>query len=140
MTGTPHPLKRYGPAVAMTLLIPVLSLLPASFFSHLAGPKHVPGIDKFIHALLYAALTAALFHALASPARVRYSWALCLALAAALYGFAMELCQKYLTSSRSLDTFDALANLAGALAVALLACAWSRKYQAASGTYILPPN
>ena len=140
MTGSPHPLRRYGPAVAMALLIPVLSLLSPSFFRHLSGPKHVPGFDKLIHALMYAALAAALFHVLTPSARVRYSWAFRLALAATLYGVAMELCQKFLTSSRSPDPLDALANMAGALAVALLACAWSRKNAASVGAYILPPS
>ena len=42
-----------------------------------------------------------------------------------LYGILMELCQKWLTTTRTMDVFDALANAAGAFACALLACAWS---------------
>lgn len=127
MTALLHRLCRYGPAVIMALLIPVLSLLPARFFARIAGPPPFPGMDKLIHALMYAALTAALLYALSPPARLRYSWAIRLALAASLYGFGMELCQKLLTDTRSLDPFDAFANMAGAFVIALLACAWSRR-------------
>ena len=122
-----HPLCRYGPAVIMVLLIPVLSLLPAHFFAHIAGPPPFPGMDKLIHALMYTALTAALFHALSPLARLRYSWAIRLALAASLYGFGMELCQKVMTQSRSFDPLDALANMAGAFVAAHLAYAWFRR-------------
>ena len=126
MTAAPHLLRRYGPAFVMALLIPALSLLPAWFFARIPGPATFPGADKLIHALMYAALTAALAHALSSAARVRYFWAAGIALASALYGLAMEIGQQTLTDSRALDPFDALANLAGAFAAALLACAWSR--------------
>ena len=127
MTATPHFLCRYGPAVTMTLLIPLLSLLPAHFFAHIAGPPPFPGMDKLIHALMYAALSATLFHALSPPARVHYAWAFLLALAASLYGLGMELCQKVMTQSRSFDPLDALANMAGAFVAALLACVWARR-------------
>jgi len=127
MTALLHRLCRYGAAVIMTLLIPVLSLLPARFFAHIAGPPPFPGMDKLIHALMYAALTAALLHALSPPARVRYLWAFRLALAASLYGLVMELCQKILTDTRSLDPLDAFANMTGAFVIALLACAWARR-------------
>lgn len=127
MTATPHFLCRYGPAVTMALLIPLLSLLPAHFFAHIAGPPPFPGMDKLIHALMYAALTATLFHALSPPARVRYAWAFLLALAASLYGLVMELCQELLTDTRSLDPLDVFANMTGAFVIALLACVWSRR-------------
>ena len=130
MTASPHPLCRYGPAVTMILLIPVLSLLPAHLFTHIAGPPPFPGMDKLIHALMYAALTAALFHALSPLARVRYAWAFLLALAASLYGLGMEFCQKVLTDTRSFDPLDAFANMTGAFVIALLACAWFRRLAA----------
>lgn len=126
MTAAPHLLRRYGPAFVMALLIPALSLLPACLFARIAGPAAFPGADKLIHALMYAALAAALAHALKPAARARYRWAAGIALASALYGLAMEIGQQTLTDSRALDPYDALANLAGAFATALLACAWSR--------------
>jgi VanZ family protein len=127
MTSDTHPLLRYGPAVVMTLLIPALSLLPAHFFKHVAEPlPPIPGIDKIIHALMYAALTAAYLQALI-PARRRSLLAvLRIVLLAALYGVAMEVCQKLFTTTRSMDPLDALANAAGALTCALLAYGWAR--------------
>jgi len=110
----------------MTLLIPGLSLLPSRFFTQIAGPPPFPGMDKLVHALMYAALTAALFHALSPPARLRRSWAIRLALAASLYGLGMEFCQNVMTQSRSFDLFDAFANMVGAFVVAIWVCAWAR--------------
>jgi len=110
----------------MVTLIPALSLLPSKFFRHIAGPPAFPGMDKLLHALMYAALTAALFHALASGARVRFSRVICLVVAASLYGFALEFCQKALTRSRAFDPLDALANAVGAFLCALTLYALAR--------------
>lgn len=126
MTACRHPLRRYGPAAVMVALIPALSLLPSGFFRHIAGPPAFPGMDKLVHALMYAALTAALFHALSSGARVLITRVICLAAAASLYGLAMEFCQKALTRSRAFDPLDALANAVGALLCALLLYAVAR--------------
>ena len=121
-------LWRFGPAAVLTALIPALSLLPARFFKTLAKPlPPIPGWDKLVHAAMYAALAAALFHALAPDSRRSYRHTLLLALAASLYGGALELGQKYLTRSRSLDPLDAAANAAGAFLCMLLACAWARR-------------
>jgi len=125
--STPHPLLRYGPAVVMTLLIPVLSLLPAHFFAPVPTPlPPLPGMDKLIHAMLYAALTAAYLHALAPACRSNFSAFLVIAAAATLYGVAMEICQSLFTDSRALDPLDALANLSGALAASLFSYAACR--------------
>jgi hypothetical protein len=126
MTASRHPLRRYGPAALMLTLIPALSLLPARFFSHIAGAPAFPGLDKLIHSVMYAALTVALFHALSPSARVRFSWVIRLVLAASLYGLAMEVCQKLLTRSRSFDPLDALSNAVGAFLCALTLYALAR--------------
>lgn len=126
MTASRHPLRRYGPAAMMLTLIPALSLLPAHFFRHIAGAPAFPGMDKLIHSLMYAALTVALFYALSSSARVRFSWVIRLVVAASLYGLAMEFCQKLLTRSRSFDPLDALSNAVGAFLCALILYALAR--------------
>jgi VanZ family protein len=112
----------------MTALIPALSLLPACFFRSVdpALPP-IPGIDKLIHALMYAGLTAAYAHTLPLAKRARIGSVLMIALIASAYGVAMELCQKWLTTSRAMDPLDALANSAGAFACALLSYAWARR-------------
>ena len=128
MTADKHPVLRYAPAVVMTLLIPALSLLPARFFRHMAQPMPtIPYMDKIIHALMYAALTAAYLFALSRDRRSRLASVLRVVLLAALYGLAMEVCQKLFTSSRAMDPLDALANTLGALVSALLAYAWVRR-------------
>jgi len=125
--ATPHPFLRYGPAVVMTLLIPVLSLLPAHFFAPVSAPlPPLPGLDKLIHAMLYAALTAAYLHALAPARRSNLTAFLLIAASATLYGVAMEVCQSLFTDSRTLDPLDALANLSGAFAIALFSYAACR--------------
>ncbi len=128
MNADIHSLRRYGPALVMTLLIPALSLLPAHFFKQVAKPlAPFGGVDKIIHVLLYAALTATYLHVLTRERRGRLATVLRVVFFAALYGLAMEVCQGLFTTSRSMDPLDALANTAGALTSALLVCAWSRR-------------
>jgi hypothetical protein len=125
---TPQTLLRFGPAAVMTVLIPALSLLPARFFRHVEVPlPPVVGLDKIVHALMYAALTAAYLHTLPVHRRANLGTVLCVALFSALFGLVMELCQKGLTTSRSMDPIDELANATGALVCALLALAWARR-------------
>lgn len=126
MTHDNPPFLRYSPAVVMTLLIAALSLLPAHFFKQVSEPlPPLPGMDKLVHALMYAALTAAYLHALTRARRGRLAPVLRIVLFATLYGIAMEVCQKLFTTSRTMDPLDALANAAGALTCALLMYAWS---------------
>ena len=126
MTADKHPVLRYGPAVVMTLIIPALSLLPARFFKQVAQPlPPIPCMDKIVHALMYAVLTAAYLHVLTRERRSHLAVVLRVVVIAALYGIAMEICQKLFTTTRSMDPFDALANTVGALVSALLVCAWT---------------
>ena len=125
---TPQTLLRYGPAAVMTALIPALSLLPSRFFSQVEAPlPPIPGLDKIVHALMYAALTAAYLHTLPVRKRANLGTVLCVALISAVFGLVMELCQKWLTTTRSMDPYDELANATGALVCALLAFAWARR-------------
>jgi VanZ family protein len=114
-------IRRYGPALFLTLLIPALSLLPAAFFRAVPRTVRFAGADKAVHAAMYAAFAFALLHALAPPARARPLNALAVFIAASLYGLALEIAQGVLTTSRAMDPLDALANAAGALLAALLA-------------------
>lgn len=111
---------RYGPAVVLSLLIPMMSLLPARFFSRFSNSSSIPHVDKWIHALIYAALSLALYHALSPEARKRPGPPLAAAAAASLYGALMELAQGFFTRSRGQDPMDALANAVGAFGVILV--------------------
>jgi len=111
---------RYGPAVTLSLLIPSMSLLPARFFSRFGNSSFIPHLDKWIHALMYAALSLSLYHALSPEARKRPGPPLAAAAAASLYGALMELAQGFFTRSRGQDPMDALANAVGAFGVILV--------------------
>ncbi len=119
---------RYGPAAFMTAFVPVLSLLPARFFrpveSHLPP---VPALDKAVHAILYAALTAAWLHAAPHARRASLATALGTAFAATAFGLLMEAGQGALTATRTMDPLDALANAAGAFSSALIFAAAARR-------------
>jgi VanZ family protein len=120
---------RYGPAVAMSLAVVLLSLAPAWLFRGVARSlPPVAGADKLVHAAMYAVLTAAYLHALPRDARSRVRPLLWIVLAAATFGLVMELLQFALTTTRGMDPLDALANTAGALISALVAFIWTRRH------------
>ena len=128
MTADRQSLLRYGPAVVMTSLVLALSLLPLRFFKEAAPPlPPLPGIDKIVHALMYAALTATYAHLLSRARPYRLAAVLRAAAFATAYGLAMEVCQKLFTTTRAMDPLDALANTAGAFASALLLYVWTRR-------------
>lgn len=115
-------LLRYGPAAAMTALVAALSLLPVCVFHGVESTlPHFGGLDKVVHALMYAALTATYLNASPLSKRLRLGRVLRTALAVALYGLSMEFCQGWLTRTRTQDMHDALANAGGAFTCALLA-------------------
>lgn len=127
-TDIPAHLLRFGPAALMTALVPALSLLPAHFFASIEAPlPPIPAFDKLAHALLYAVLTAAWLRAFPLALRQRLSAALLTALAATAFGLVMEIGQKALTTTRTLDPLDAMANAAGAVTSALAVITCSRR-------------
>ncbi len=128
MTSKTQSVLRFVPVVVMTLLIFVLSLLPSYFFKQTVVPfPPIPGLDKVIHALMYAALTSTCMYALPRDRRGHLATVLRIALFVALYGAAIEVCQKLLTTSRSMEVLDISANAAGALTSSLLIYTWLRR-------------
>lgn len=120
-------LLRFGPPAIMVVLIPVLSLAPAYVFHGIeCSLPPINGLDKMVHAFLYLALTAAALHAVPLCKRTHVGTVLIVALATSLYGAFMELCQKWLTTTRSMDPYDTLANTMGAFACALALWVWAR--------------
>lgn len=105
-------------AVAWTAFIPLLSLLPAYIFSGASSLGKIPGMDKIIHALLYAIQTALLIGAWRSFRSCGPDRVLACAGAAAAYGYLMEVLQRALTTSRQFSWGDMAANLLGALIAA----------------------
>ena len=122
-----HVLFRFGPPAIMVALITALSLAPAYVFRGVESSlPHIGGLDKIVHALMYVALTAAALHTVPLDKRTHAGTVLTAALAASLYGAFMELCQKWLTTTRCMDPCDALANAIGAFACALAMLVWAR--------------
>ena len=124
-----HPsLVRYGPACAATALIVLLSLLPAYAFHGIESSlPPVPGFDKLVHCAMYAGLTATYLHAVPLGKRAALKTLLTISLLSILLGIAMELGQGWLTTTRHLDPYDALANAAGTFASAIAARVWLRR-------------
>ena len=112
-------LLTYTPIIAITLLIPLLSLVNPQKFPDAAIIRFT-GADKIIHAAMYALLTLAWAHAFSIKMRTNLCLMLGTAFLVALYGLLMELCQYVFTSTRSMEMFDATANLVGALCTAII--------------------
>lgn len=106
------------------MFIPLLSLLPAAFFSAASSMGRIPHMDKIVHALLYGVQAVLLI--LAWRARTGLadrSLFVRVVLACSAYGFLMEALQRTLTDCRVFSWGDVAANAAGAL-VAACAIAW----------------
>jgi VanZ family protein len=87
----------------------------------------VPHADKVFHILMYFALTVTLL--LEFRHQVKRKRTLILIICGAFaYGVVMELFQKYLTNSRSLEIYDMIANLIGILIATMLFLIFRRLY------------
>lgn len=87
----------------------------------------VPYADKVFHIIMYFALTVTLL--LEFRHQVKRKLTLILIICGAFgYGVLMELFQKYLTSNRSLEVYDMIANLIGILIAAMLFLLFRRLY------------
>ena len=113
-------LKNYPLSLICTLAITILSLAP------IGAPEvaqDVPFFDKWAHFVMYGGLSFLLF--LESHKRpITLPLAISLLLYACLLGGLMELCQAYLTTYRSGEWMDFLADSIGVLlgcVIALLA-------------------
>ena len=127
MTLITQSVLRFVPVCVMTLLVAVLSLLPAHCFKQVVEPLPLlPNIDKIVHALMYASLTAAYMYALTNERLRNLTAVLKIALFVTLYGAVIEVCQNLFTTSRSMEMLDIIANAAGAFTSSLLIYAWLR--------------
>ncbi len=115
MRGYRARILRLGFACAMVVIITVLSLVPAYLFRTVESSLPLfPGFDKCVHGLMYFMLTLSVLSAVSPSARRPIRCLVCMAIATSLYGVLMEFCQGVLTSTRSMDRFDMLANSVGA--------------------------
>lgn len=106
---------RCGFVFIMVVFITMLSLAPAYLFRNVESSLPLfPGFDKCVHSLMYFVLTLSVLFALPHSERRRIRSMVSVAVAASFYGIFMEFCQGFLTSTRSMDHFDMLANAVGA--------------------------
>lgn len=110
--------SRYFFSVLIVLLVTGLSLFPAQEFPEV----DVQFADKWAHWIMYAAVTLiiGIEQGLKRPVRAWGTRIAVIAVFAALWGALMELCQAYLTTTRSGDILDAAANTFGALCGAMV--------------------
>lgn len=102
--------RGWGPVLPYAFLITVLSLLPSA-----EAEDHIIGMDKAYHALAYGGLAWLLMRALSiSMPGWKAPAVLAAFLAASIFGAFMEFLQSALTSTRTGDVYDALANGIGA--------------------------
>lgn len=116
-------LKQYPLSLLCSLAIVVLSLAP------IGAPEvasDVPFFDKWAHFVMYGGLSFLLF--LESRKHLPLPLAISLLLYASLLGGLMELCQAYLTTYRSGEWMDFVADSVGVLLGGLTAYA-ARAYR-----------
>ena len=104
---------RYKYSVLVALVIIILSTIPIPEIKHLEG---VPLIDKWVHFLMYAVMSVAMWidqRNSTQPLSITYYlWMLIIP---SCLGGILELVQAYLTTCRSGEWLDAIADTIGAV-------------------------
>lgn len=105
-------LRRYPLAILLALTIVLLSLLP---IPDLKVGVHVPLADKWTHMVMYGVLTLAIWFDYKRSHQKYNAWQLLVFtfMAPILMGGVLELMQAYLTSCRSGEWLDFVANTIG---------------------------
>ena len=123
---------RYKYSVLVALVIIILSTIPIPEIKHLEG---VPLIDKWVHFLMYAVMSVAMWidqRNSTQPLSVTYYlWMLIIP---SCLGGILELVQAYLTTCRSGEWLDAIADTIGAVigtvGCYLISWIWNKKTSA----------
>ena len=118
-------MKKYPFTLTASIAITVLSLIPVPEEPPLAD---VPLIDKWVHFVMYAALSLAMWfdHAVLNKRNTSRTFLLLAFIYPPLLGGLMELAQAYLTTCRSGDIIDFVANTIGAF-IGVICCYLSNK-------------
>ena len=105
-------LRRYSLAILLAVVIVLLSLLP---FQDIKVGVHVPLADKWTHMVMYGTLTLAIWFDYKRSHKKYNVWRLLLFafLAPIAMGGTLELAQAYLTTCRSGEWLDFVANTIG---------------------------
>ncbi len=120
-------LKHYPFTVFVACVIVVISLMP---FPEMPRLKDVPFMDKWTHMVMYGGLCSVLWteYLRRHNMRIEVRKATLLGLVCPIFmSGLLELAQEYLTTSRSGEWLDLLANSVGAFAAYLICIAVARK-------------
>ena len=121
-------LKRYPLSHAVIAIVIVLSLAPIPEVPHL---PNISLLDKWVHFVMYGGIGSVIGweylrqHHTVSRKRL----AIVVVLLPAILGGLLELAQKYLTTCRSGEWLDFVANCIGALTAAAIVAVLSRFYK-----------
>lgn len=120
-------IKHYKFTTVVTIAIIVLSVIPIKERTPL---DDVPFIDKWTHCVMYAGLAFAMWLDMKGYRRHLSTTAYCLVwLLPTLLGGLLELVQKYLTTCRSGEWMDFVADTVGALIATVVCYIISRLWQ-----------
>ena len=125
-------IRRYKYSVLVTLVITILSTIPIPEVKPLEG---VPLIDKWVHFVMYASLSIAMWiDQKNAPQPLSPSFYLWMIVLPSCLGGILELVQAYLTTCRSGEWLDVIADTIGAV-IGTVGCfiiglIWNRKTSA----------
>ncbi|MCH5596918.1 VanZ family protein [Niabella ginsengisoli] len=107
----------YWPAIFWSAIIVILLVIPGSDLPEEASFLNIPYFDKWIHFGLFAlfvVLWCAIVRYKSSTNTIKRNFIL-VTLTGILFGYIMELVQKYLVANRDYDMWDVVADSAGAI-------------------------
>jgi len=110
-------LKKYWPAIVWSALIFLLLAIPGSDLPQESSFLDIPHSDKWVHGGIFALFVILWCRAVRiwNPTRKLFRAFLLIALAGIVFGYAMELVQKYFIPNRDYDLMDVVADAAGCL-------------------------
>ena len=120
----PIPVKRFIPGITWFFLVLVLMCLPGSDIPAVDDWLNHIYFDKWVHFGLFAVLVFSFIYPVTKlplGQKVKRQTALKIAIAACIWGFVIELIQKFFISERSFDLVDWAADSFGVL-IAYIFC------------------
>jgi len=118
------------PGIAWFFIVGILTLMPASDVPQVGWLDNIPNFDKIVHAGLFGGLTFLFswpYFKSDISFRRKINYFTRIAIAACIWGLAIEFIQKFFVSSRDFDLLDWAADTVGIL-IAFWICKRILKY------------
>ena len=112
------PLKKFAPGIAWFFIVSVLTLMPGSDVPKISWLDAIFGMDKLVHAALFGGLTFLFclpYFKSAFSYKQKINHFIRIALAAIVWGIAVEFLQKYFIPGRDFELLDWAADSMGVL-------------------------